>query len=176
MQQDAGDGGLRPLRGDRRDRPRQWPGQHTGDGGGGVGERSRNTERLRLSDETSAVPQPGADGSRTCSARSGDALRTIAATALRRLQFLRRAAELARHTGRECPHPIAGRSLRPSGPFAHSKVGCASPSMASLAAYAGSWGMGTPSQNSAQELVRIELLKLIFSRFSEDGDQSSRQT
>jgi len=48
--------------------------------------------------------------------------------------------------------------------------------MASLAAYAGSWGMGTPSQNSAQELVRIELLKLIFSRFSEGGDQSSRQS
>ena len=31
-----------------------------GDGGGGVGERSVSTEPLRSSDETSAVPQPGA--------------------------------------------------------------------------------------------------------------------
>ena len=61
------------------------------------------------------------------------------------------AAELARHTGRGYPHPIAGRSLRHSRPFALSKVGCASPSMAPLAAYAGSWGMGTPSPNSDQD-------------------------
>ncbi|MEI7862495.1 MAG: hypothetical protein WCJ21_07685 [Planctomycetota bacterium] len=35
--------------------------------------------------------------------------------------------------------------------FRSLEVGCASPSMAPLAAYAGSWGMGTPSPNSAQE-------------------------
>gem|GEM_PF-3275193 len=47
--------------------------------------------------------------------------------------------------------PDACRSLRPSGPFAHSKVGCASPSMAPLAAYAGSWGTGSPSPHIDQE-------------------------
>ena len=47
--------------------------------------------------------------------------------------------------------PDACRSLRPSGPFAHSKVGCASPSMAPLAAYAGSWGTGSPSPNTDQK-------------------------
>jgi len=52
---------------------------------------------------------------------------------------------------RDYPCPIAGRSLRPSRPFALSKVGCASPSMAPLAAYAGSWGTGSPSPNTDQE-------------------------
>ena len=48
--------------------------------------------------------------------------------------------------------------------------------MAPLAAYAGSWGMGTPSPNSAQEVGRTGLLKLMFTAFSEGGVQSSRQT
>ena len=49
--------------------------------------------------------------------------------------------------------------------------------MAPLAAYAGSWGMGTPSPNSAEEKGTLWwTTKPMFTAFSGAGERNSRQT